>query len=65
MTWSQVAETPSTKKAERTTANYQVNVYPTTILIGPTGQIMHRGSGIASFEALKALLEKELATPGR
>jgi thiol-disulfide isomerase/thioredoxin len=61
MTWPQVAETASNNRTNTITVNYQVNTFPTTLLLSPTGQILHRGSGRASFEQLKAVLSRELA----
>jgi thiol-disulfide isomerase/thioredoxin len=61
MTWPQVAERPSAKMSNKTTVRYQVNTFPTTLLLSPTGQILHRGSGKASFEELKSVLSRELA----
>lgn len=60
MTWPQVAERPTASMANKTTVIYQVNTFPTTLLLSPTGQILHRGSGKASFEKLKLVLNREL-----
>ena len=61
MTWPQVAEKPSAKMSNKTTVRYQVNTFPTTLLLSPSGQILHRGSGRASFEELKSVLSRELS----
>lgn len=60
MTWSQVAETPSTKLFNRIVDVFQVTTFPTTILISPEGQILYRGSGKRSLEQLNTILDKKL-----
>lgn len=60
MTWPQVAEKPSAKMSNKITVRYQVNTFPTTLLLSPSGQILHRGSGRDSFEELKLVLSREL-----
>jgi thiol-disulfide isomerase/thioredoxin len=62
MTWTNLWDSEDKTDKSNITSVYNVGIYPTTILVGPNGEILERGDGDLGFLKCKNRLEKIFKT---